>query len=141
MMFLYLQFFIYYAQHLFLRFRTFFNLSILFAAMEKPIEVMLSPSSVLNTKNFLALYGVALAQYPNPTIALRRYNVSKVRSRKSRNSSEHKFLVIDVTDAEGSLTTQLLLERTVNDDRALQFNIDEDSLMRLFLHQDRKSVV
>ena len=76
---------------------------------------MLSPKSSMETKSFLKLYKMALALNTNSTLIIShlRFSVEKLSYWKCRDALEHKFLVVEVKDQEGPLSTKLIFERTV----------------------------
>ena len=78
-------------------------------------DIMLSPKSSMETKSFLKLYKMALALNTNSTLIISRlrFSVEKLSYWKCRDALEHEFLVVEVKDQEGSLSTKLILERTV----------------------------
>ena len=76
---------------------------------------MLSPKSSMETKSFLKLYKMALALNTNSTLIVShlRFSVEKLSYWKCGDALEHKFLVVEVKDQEGPLSTKLILEQTV----------------------------
>ena len=104
-------------------------------------DIMLSPKSSMETKSFLKLYKMALAHNTNSTLIISRsrFSVEKLSYWKCRDALEHEFLVVEVKDREGPLSTKLILERTVKagERGGARLVEDEPSKIKRFLRHPK----